>query len=71
MIITLTIPDANAPQIVDGICAATGWTVASGRTKAEWGKEKLAQWIKDTAKRGLLKTSQADISTTIDPVTIS
>ena len=26
MNIQLNIPDANAPDIVDGICAATGWT---------------------------------------------
>jgi len=71
MTITLTIPDANGSQLVDGVCAATGWTVASGRTKAEWAKEKLAQWIKETAKRGLLRTSQTNIATAIDPVTIT
>ena len=71
MNINLTIPDATAPQIVDGICAATGWTAASGSPKAQWAKDKLVLWIKETAKRGLLKTSQASISTTIDPVTIT
>jgi hypothetical protein len=71
MNITLTIPDANATQIVDGVCAATGWTAASGKPKAQWAKEKLVQWVKDTTKRGLLKTSQADISAAIDPVVIS
>jgi len=71
MNINLTIPDANAPQIVDGICTATGWTVESGKTKAQWAKEKLALWIKETAKRGLLKSSQTQISGTIDPVVIS
>jgi len=71
MNITLTIPDANAPQIVDGICSATGWTVASGKTKAAWAKERLALWAKDTAKRGLLKTSQTDINATIDPIAIT
>jgi len=63
MQITLNIPDGNAGDIVDGVCAATGWTAASGQTKA--------QWIKDTAKRGLLRTSHANISATIDPVTIT
>ena len=71
MTINLTIPDANAGDIVDGVCAATGWTDASGQTKAQWAKAKLAQWIKDTAKRGLLRTSQANITATIDPVTIT
>ena len=71
MNITLTIPDANAPQIIDGVCTATGWTVESGKTKAQWAKDKLALWIKETAKRGLLKASQTQITGTIDPVAIS
>jgi hypothetical protein len=71
MNINLTIPDADAPQIVDGVCSATGWTAASGKTKAQWAKEKLGQWVKETAKRGLLKSSQTDINGTIDPIVIS
>ena len=71
MNINLTIPDAEAPQIVDGICSATGWTASSGKTKAQWAKEKLTLWIKETAKRGLLKNSQTQIAGTIDPVAIS
>ncbi len=71
MVITLTIPDETATQIVDGVCSATGWTAASGKTKGVWAKEKLSQWVKDTAKRGLLKSSQADIGAVIDPVAIN
>jgi len=71
MNINLTIPDAKASQIVDGLCAATGWTVASGKTKGEWASERVGQWVKETAKRGLLKTSQVEINTAIDPVTIT
>ena len=71
MIINLDIPDGQAAQIVDGICSATGWTVASGKTKAQWAKERLIMWVKDTAKRGLLRDSQTTISTTIDPVVIT
>ena len=71
MNINLTIPDTNAPQIIDGVCTATGWTVESGKTKAQWAKEKLALWIKETAKRGLLKSSQTQITGTIDPVVIT
>jgi len=71
MTITLNIPDANATQLVDGICAATGWTDASGVTKAVWAKAQTATWIKETAKRGLLKESHATIATTIDPVSIT
>jgi hypothetical protein len=71
MTISLNIPDANATQIVDGICAATGWTVESGKTKGQWAKERLVAWIKDTAKRGLLRESQTNISGSVDPVVIS
>ena len=71
MQITLTIPDANATDIVEGVCAATGWTAASGKTKAVWAKERLVLWVKDAAKRGLLKNSQTTIGETIDPVLIT
>ena len=71
MIITLDIPDGEATQIVNGICAATGWTVASGKTKGQWAKERVIMWVKDTAKRGLLRDSQTTISSTIDPVVIT
>ena len=71
MTISLNIPDADATQIVEGVCAATGWSEASGKTKAAWAKEKLVTWIKDTAKRGLLRTSQTTINTSIDPIVIT
>ena len=71
MIINLNIPDASAADLVNGIAAGTGWTAASGMTKAEWAKAKLAQWMKDTAKRGLLKTRLTELNTSIDPVTIN
>ncbi|TAL05863.1 MAG: hypothetical protein EPO07_02905 [Verrucomicrobia bacterium] len=71
MNITLNIPDAAAADIVDGICNATGWTVESGKTKPQWAKEKVALWIKETAKRGLLRKSQTTIGGAIDPVAIT
>lgn len=71
MQVILNIPDAQAPQIVDGICAATNYDAASGKTKAQWAKEQVCAFIKVTAKRGLLKAQQTTISDTIDPVTIS
>ena len=71
MIVSLNIPDVNASDIVDGVCAATGWTVESGKTKAAWAKEQLALWVKQTAKRGLLLNQRTTIQTAIDPVVIS
>ncbi len=71
MDMTLRIPDGRAAQIVDGLCEATGWTAASGVTKGAWAKDRMAEWIKDTAKRGLLKSSHATITSEIDPVHIT
>ena len=71
MKITLDIPDADAGPIVDGLCAATGWTEASGKTKAAWAKDKLVAWIKDTAKRGVVRQSMVNAAAAIDPVTIT
>ena len=71
MKIELIIPDGSAGQIVNGVAAATGWTDQSGVTKAAWAKERLVLWIKDTAKRGLLRASQTTISSAVDPVVIT
>ena len=71
MQITLTIPDTDAPQIVNGICAATNYDAASGKTKAEWAKDKVVTWIKDTAKRGQLVASRTNIVTTVDNISIT
>jgi hypothetical protein len=71
MIVSLDIPDVAANDIVEGVCAATGWTEASGKAKAQWAKEQLGAWLKDTAKRGLLMRQRANITSAIDPVTIS
>ncbi len=71
MILTINIPDADAPQIVNGICAATNYDAASGKIKAEWAKDKVVAWIKDTAKRGQLMNSRASIVTAVDNVSIT
>jgi hypothetical protein len=71
MIVSLNIPDGSASQIVDGVCAATGWTAGSGKTKAEWAKGALANWAKETAKRGLLMQERTTITGAIDPVEIT
>ena len=38
MTLTINIADEVAPQVVDGICAATNYSAASGKTKAQWAK---------------------------------
>ena len=71
MKITLDIPDADAGPIVDGLCAATGWTAESGKTKAAWATDILVAWIKDTAMRGVVRQCIASAAAAIDPVTIT
>ena len=71
MTVSLNIPDGSAADIVNGVCSATGWTAASGKTKAEWAKAQLVAWVKETAKRGLLSDQRATIKTAIDGVAVS
>jgi hypothetical protein len=71
MIVSLNIPDGSASQLVDGVCTATGWTVGSGKTKAEWAKASLVSWMKETAKRGLLMEQRTSITGAIDPVDVT
>ena len=71
MNINITIPDASSNSIVDGVAQATGWTTESGKTKAAWTRDKTASWLKETAKRGLLRKSQTNINAEIDAIVFS
>ena len=71
MNINLTIPDESSAEVLEGVAQATGWTQESGKTKAAWAREKCAAYVKDTAKRGLLRKQQLKIGTDIDAVVIS
>jgi len=71
MKIDVTIPDGESARVLEGIAVATGWTQESGKTKAAWAKERVSAWVKDTAKRGLLKKSQGSINLEIDAVVIT
>ena len=71
MKMSFDIPDAKAGDMINGVCKLTGWTTESGKTKAAWVKGQTVQWLKETAKRGLLKASQETINAEIDPVTIT
>ena len=71
MNMSFNIPDAKAGDIIDGVCKLTGWTTESGKSKGAWVKGQTVQWLKESAKRGLLKASQEDINSEIDPVTIT
>lgn len=66
-----TIPDDSVSDLINGVCLATGWTSASGVAQNDWAAQQAINWFKATAKRGLLKQSQSDISSQIDPVAIT
>ncbi len=71
MKITFDIPDGQAAQIVEGMCAATGWTAASGVTQAQWAKDAVVKYIKDTAKRGQVKQAMSSIAATVEAASIT
>ena len=71
MTLTITIPDAVAPQIVDGICDATGYDAASGKTKAQWAKEQLIRTMKSLATSGVMKSTLAATRSTLDGAAIN
>ena len=71
MTLTINIPDAVAPQIVDGICAATNYDAGSGKTKAQWAKEQLIRTMKAMATNGAVKTAMTTTKSTLDGAAIN
>ena len=71
MQITLNIPDDQAKQIVDGICAATNFDPATSKDPVEWVKDKAVTWLKDTAKRGQLMNLRTNIVAAVDNISIT
>jgi hypothetical protein len=71
MTLTLTIDNATeATRIVNGFCIGSQYDPASGKTKAEWTKAKLIDYMKVTAKRGDYKTAATQISGEVDAIVI-
>ena len=71
MQITINIPDDQAAQIMDGVCAATNYDPKTSKDKIEWTKDKLVSWLKDNAKRGQLMNLRTSIVTAVDNINIS
>ena len=71
MTLTINIPDAVAPQIVDGICDATDYDAASGKTKAAWAKEQLILTMKRLATNGVMKSTLTATKATLDGAAIN
>lgn len=67
MTVTLTIDDpVQAQRVVDGLCVATRYDAGSGKTKAQWIKERMITYMKTLAARG---ESQATAETITGEVT--
>jgi len=71
MTLTINIPDAVAPQIVDGICAATNYDAGSGKTKAVWAKEQLILSLKRLATSGVMRSTLTSTKATLDAAAIT
>jgi hypothetical protein len=71
MTLTINIPDEVAPQVVDGICAATNYDATSGKTKAQWAKEQLIRTMKNLVTSGAVKTTMTTTKTTLDGAAIN
>lgn len=48
--ISLTIPDAVMPRVVDALCAQSGdegpWTAESGLTRGQWAKREVVRYVR-------------------------
>ena len=71
MTLTINIPDAVANDVVNGICAATNYDAASGKTKAQWAKEQLIKAMKSMAANGAVKSAMTTTRATLDAAAIS
>jgi hypothetical protein len=71
MIVSINIPDAIAPTVVDNICAATNWTAGSGQTKAQWAKTQVINHVirLNTAGAQKLASASAQSSIVANPIT--
>lgn len=49
--ISLTIPDAALPRVIDALCARGHWSTETGVAKGPYAKTVLAQWLKEEVQR--------------------
>lgn len=48
--ITINVPDTVAPRVLDAVAARYEWTTESGLTKAQFTKQVIVRWLKETVK---------------------
>ena len=72
MTLTLTIADNTAgTRLLNGFCLGSNYDPGSGITKADWVRQQLALFLKQTAKRGEVRADSAAISTAIDAIAVT
>lgn len=49
--ITLNIPDAMMPRVIDALAARGHWTDTTGPPKGAYAKQVLADWLKEETMR--------------------
>ena len=48
--ISLTIPDAALPRVVDALCARGHWTPETPGTRGAFAKAELARWLREEVR---------------------
>lgn len=72
MTLTIDIADAtDAQRVLDGLCWATNYNPASGKTKGQWVKEKLIEFLRFHTLRGEVKETQTTSKAEIDAIVIT
>jgi hypothetical protein len=57
--ITITIPDASVPRVLDAMCSVGGYDPTSGLTKAAFARQMVAEYVKRTVRLDELNKAQA------------
>jgi hypothetical protein len=71
MTLSINIPDAVANDVVNGICAATNYDAASGKSKAQWAKEQIIRTLKAMAANGVAREAMTTTKAALDGAAIN
>lgn len=71
--ITIIIPDAVAPRVLDAVAARYGWSTGTGMTKAQFAKDIIVKLLKESvrmhegqvASSAAIETSNQQVDTDI------
>jgi hypothetical protein len=64
--ITITIPDTAINRVQDGFAYELGWTSELGVTKAQFTKQQVIKFMKQTVKNAEINQSNLSTSSTIN-----